>query len=72
MMAATKLDGSGPFVAGMAEEAKRKLPQPPDILSDRIKSLLSKALLSPETLKPEEAREMAASVVMHLHSLPRT
>ncbi len=34
----------------------------------RIKELLSAALMKPETMSPEEIREMAASLVYHLLS----
>lgn len=42
-------------------------PQPPPN-DPRIKELLSAALMKPETMSPEEIREMAASLVYHLLS----
>lgn len=42
-------------------------PQPPPT-SERIKALLGRGLVSPETLTPREVRELSASVVYHLLS----
>ncbi|MCX8256316.1 protein of unknown function [Beijerinckiaceae bacterium RH AL1] len=38
----------------------------PEPTSPRIKKLLSRALIRPETLTPAEVQEMAASVVYYL------
>ena len=54
-------------------EAKRRglegLPQQPALTSERIKLLLSKALLDPASLSHDEIRQIAASVVFHLQEL---
>ena len=42
-------------------------PQPPPN-DPRIKALLSRALMEPQTLSPGEVREIAASIVYHLLS----
>ena len=46
-------------------------PQPPPN-DPKIKDLLSRALMKPEDLSPDEVREMAASLVYHLLSQGKT
>ena len=43
--------------------------RPPDLMSDRIKGLVSRALVGPGGLTDSEVRELAASVVFHLARL---
>ena len=42
------------------------LPIPPDLRSDRIKSILSLGLTKPTALTPSDVQELSASVVHHL------
>ena len=54
-------------------QAKRRslgsLPQQPALTSERIKLLLSKALLDPGSLSHDDIRQITASVVFHLQEL---
>lgn len=63
-------DGKILFLDGfatMADEHPFKTITPQPVPTDpRIKELLGRALLKPETLMPAEVRQMAASVVYHL------
>ena len=64
-----RLDG----YASMAGESPFSTitPQPPPN-DPAIKALLSKALMEPETLSPDEVQRMAASLVYHLLSQAKT
>lgn len=64
-----RLDG----FAVMAEEDPFKTITPQRAPTDpRIKELLGRALMKPDTLTPPEIREMAASLVYHLLTQKRT
>lgn len=45
---------------------KEGAPQPPDLASDRIKGLISRALLQPGDLDALEVQELAASALSYL------
>ena len=64
-----RLDG----FASMAGESPFSTitPQPPPN-DPAIKLLLSRALIAPENLSPDEVRKMAASLVYHLLSQAKT
>ena len=69
-------DGSSKLLDGFAAMAgedpfKTITPQrPPN--DPRIKALLGRALMKPDTLTPKEVQEMAASIVYHLLSTAKT
>ena len=66
---AKPLDG----FAVMADEDPFKTITPQKPPNDpRIKELLGRALLKPDTLTPPEVQEMAASIVYHLLSQGKT
>lgn len=50
----------------LLSDARAKITPQADPTSPRIKELLSRGLMAPETLTPVEVRELAASVVYHL------
>ena len=54
-------------------ETKRRnleaVPEQPSLISERIKLLLSRALNDPASLSHDDIRQLAASVVYHLHAL---
>ena len=64
-----RLDG----FAAMANEDPFKTITPQPAPNDpKIKELLGRALMKPETLSPPEVQEMAASLVYHLLSQGKT
>ena len=60
------------FLKGMSgdiivvDDPRLKITPQPEPTSPRIKELLSKGLVAPDTLTPAEVQEMTASVVYHL------
>lgn len=59
--------------ATMAGEHPFKTITPQPVPTDpKIKELLGRALLRPETLRPSEVQEMAASLVYHLLAQGKT
>lgn len=64
-----RLDGAA-YIATERPFNAIKPQAPPN--DPKIKKLLSRALMAPETLTPTEVREMAASLVYHLLSLAKS
>ena len=69
-------DGSKLFLDGFAamanEDPFKTITVQPPPNDPRIKELLSRALMKPETLAPAEVQEMAASLIYHLLSQGKT
>ena len=63
------LDG---FAAMASEDPFKTISVQPPPNDPRIKELLSRALMKPDTLSPAEIQEMAASLVYHLLSQAKT
>ena len=51
---------------GFALDTLQPITPQPAPTSERIKGLLSRALMKPKSLAPQEVQEIAASIVYHL------
>ena len=53
------------------DDLRHTITPQPEPTSPRIKELLSRGLMAPETLTPVEVQELSASVVYHLVTKPK-